>query len=179
MKIAVFSSASNIISKENLKLAQNIGEYLAEKKVSVLTGGCVGLPAVVAERAFHTGAETVAYYPDVSEKELLKNIKIHNNDIALHYSEKKFFNGFTNRSIRMIENADAAIVFNGRFGTLSEFSVAIEEGLQVGVIEGTGGITDEIKNLGTVVSRDFKNEVIFGKDYKLVIDELIEKIKNR
>ncbi len=28
----------------------------------------------------------------------------------------------------MIEDADGAIVFNGRFGTLSEFSIAVEEG---------------------------------------------------
>lgn len=175
MKIAVFSSASGVMSNENILLAQNIGTYLAEKNIEVITGGCVGLPSIVAQTAFERGGKTIAYYPDVSEIDLVKNRELHNNDIQGIYSEKKFYEGFTMRSIKMIEEADAAIVFNGRFGTLSEFTVAVEEGLPVGIIEGTGGISDEIRNLCNLVQRDvMKDRIIFENDYKTLIDELIQ-----
>ena len=180
MKIAIFASASPQITDENLLLAQNIGIYLAEKGITIITGGCVGLPSAVARSAFSAGAETIAYYPDLSERDLLQNAQVHNNDLSSEYTHKRFFKGFTYRSVRMIEDADGAVVFNGRFGTLSEFSIAVEEGLKIAVIEGTGGITDEIKKLAEIVDRQFPNShVIFSNDYKYAIDKLIENIKNK
>lgn len=180
MKIAVFSSASGTHNQENLRLADNIGKYLAEKGVTVLTGGCIGLPSIVAKSAFNKGAETIAYYPDLNERELLMNQKVHNNDIENVYTHKKFFKGFCYRSVRMIEDVDGAIVFNGRFGTLSEFTIAVEEGLKIAVIEGTGGITDEIKKLAGTVYKQFPySHVIFSKDYKTAIDELIKSTQTK
>ena len=178
MKIAIFSSASVEITYENFILAQNIGKYLAGKGVTVITGGSIGLPSVVAKSAFLLGAETLAYYPDLNERDLLQNARVHNNDLSNSYTQKRFFRGFTYRSVRMIEDADGAIVFNGRFGTLSEFSIAVEEGLKIAVIEGTGGLTDEIRRLAEIVDRQFPDShVIFSNDYKVAVDALIENIK--
>lgn len=180
MKIAIFSSADGNHTKENIDLAEKIGKYLAEEGVSVITGGCTGLPSIEAKSAFNHGAETIAYYPDLSERELFMNKQAHNNDIENIYSLKKFFKGFCYRSVRMIEDADGAIVFNGRFGTLSEFTVAVEEGLYIAVVEGTGGVTDEIKKLAEIVYKQFPySNVVFSKDYKTAIDKLIENIKAR
>lgn len=148
--------------------------------MTVITGGCIGLPAIVAKSAFNNGAETIAYYPDLTERDLFLNKKIHSNDLENNYTHKRFFKGFCYRSVRMIEDADGAIVFNGRFGTLSEFTVAVEEGLNVAVIEGTGGITDEIKRLADIVYRQFPyNHVVFSVDYKSAIDKLIQDIESR
>lgn len=140
----------------------------------MLTGGCIGIPALVAKSAYENGSETIAYYPDISEKELIKNKNIHNNDLSSVYTEKKFYEGFTQRSIEMIKEADAAIILNGRFGTLSEFTASVEEGLATGVIEGTGGVSDEIRRLCILVNRDLKKDnITLGKNYKKVIDALI------
>jgi len=132
-------------------------------------------PSIVAKSAYRNGSETVAYYPDVSEKELIDNQKIHNNDLSGVYTEKKFYEGFTQRSIEMIKEADAAIVFNGRLGTLSEFTVGVEEGLPTGVIEGSGGVSNEIKRLCILVNRDLeKDNITISKNYKEIIDKLIK-----
>ncbi len=180
MKIAIFSSASNEMLEENIILAQNIGKYLAEKNITVVTGGCTGLPALVARVAFESGGETMAYYPDLGERELSMNAQIHNNDLSNIYTHKRFFKGFCYRSVRIIEDVDGAIVFNGRFGTLSEFTIAVEEGLNVAVIEGTGGVTDEIKRLADVIYKQFPyNHVVFSQNYKDVIDQLICSIENK
>lgn len=180
MNIAVFSSAAGETNEENIHLAQDIGRYLAEKGVTVLTGGCGYLPSIVARSAFSFGGETVAYYPDLSERELLINARVHNNDLENTYTHKRFFKGFMYRSVRMIEEADGAIVFSGRFGTLSEFAIAVEEGLPIAVIEGTGGITDEIKRLAEVVDRQFPDShVIFSEDYMKAIDGLIRNLSSK
>jgi len=178
IKVAVFSSAYGDPKQEYIDMAQKIGKYLAEKKCTILTGGCIGLPAMVAAHAHAFGAETIAYYPNVSEKELLKNKKIHNNDIDGSYTEKKFYDGFTKRSIEMIHDADIALAFNGRLGTLSEITVAIEEGLPTGIIENSGGVSDEMRRLCILVNRGLESEqIIIDSNHINVIDELIHYCK--
>jgi uncharacterized protein (TIGR00725 family) len=179
IKISVFSSWLPEMEPEHKVLAENIGRYLAECGVHVITGGCVGLPSVVVEAAYKGGAVTTGYFPDMNEYSLLSGKEKRNSDTATHYTNKRFYNGFTYRSLRMIEDADGAIVFNGRLGTLSEFTMAVEEDLKMAVTLDSGGITDEIQRIAEAVNRQFpESHVIFERDYKIAIDALIRNIKN-
>lgn len=175
MKIAIFSSWLPQISQENRSLAEKIGKYLAEKDIIVVTGGCSGIPAVCIESAHEHGAKTMGYFPHKDHDDYYDRQHEENTHDIKFYSTAHFVHGFTARSLEMIKNVDAAIVLNGRIGTLSEFGIAIEEGLPLGVIEGTGGVTDELQRLTKIVKKEFpNNEVVFGTDYKQLIDSLIE-----
>jgi len=177
MRIAIFSSWLPEMSNEHKILAQKIGEYLFEKGITVVTGGCTGIPSVVIEKAHELGGNTVGYFPNSGD---FDHCIIDGNHKLEFYTEKCFVKGFTARSLEMIKNVDAAIVLNGRIGTLSEFGIAVEEGLPLGVIEGTGGVTDELQRLTKLVKKEFpNNDIIFDKDYKKVIDFLINHIKNK
>ena len=179
LKIAIFSSANPTFTSKNKRLAENIAAYLVNKKITVVTGGCVGLPSVVVAEAYRRGGNTVGYFPDVNETQRHKNAPIHNNDRENHYTHKKFYQGFSYRSVRIVEDVDGAIVFNGRIGTLSEFTISAEEGLKVAVITRTGGMADEIKSIGRLVNREFpKNDIFFTPNYKHAIDSLIRHIKS-
>lgn len=180
MKIAIFSSWLPKISEENQKLSQKIAKYLTKNGVEVVTGGCSGIPALCIETAKNFGARTIGYFPHKNQKEYYDRQHEENTHDIIFYDEAHFIPGFTARSLAMIKNVDAAIVLNGRIGTLSEFGIAVEEGLPLAVIEGTGGITDELKRLTTVVKKEFpNNEVIFEKDYKKAIDMLIENYQSK
>ncbi len=176
MKIAIFSSWLPQISQENKNLAENIGKYLAEKDITVVTGGCSGIPAICIESAYEYGAKTIGYFPHKDDNDYYDRQHEENTHDIQYYSTAHFIHGFTARSLEMIKNVDAAIVLNGRIGTLSEFGIAIEEGLPLAVIEGTGGITDELQRLTKLVKKEFpNNEVIFETDYKQAIDKLVNK----
>lgn len=180
MKIAIFSSWLPQVTQENQKLAKNIGCYLAEKGITVVTGGCSGIPAICIEEGHASGAETIGYFPHKNHSDYYDRQHEENTHDIKFYSTAHFVHGFTARSLEMIKGVDAAIVLNGRIGTLSEFGIAVEEGLPLGIIEGTGGISDELKNIIRVAKKEFpNNEVLFGDDYKKIIDTLIEKYKNR
>ena len=174
MKIAIFSSWLPEVNEHNQELAMKIAEYLAEQDITVVTGGCSGIPATIIEAARNKGAQTIGYFPHKSKEEYHDRQHEKNVHALDYYSIVHFISGFTARSLEMIKNVDAAIVLNGRIGTLSEFGIAIEEGLPLAVIEGTGGITDELRNLVKVAQKEFpNNEVIFEKDYKIAVDKLI------
>ncbi len=175
MKIAIFSSWLPQISQENRKLAEKIGNYLAEKDITIVTGGCSGIPAVCIESGYKNNTKTIGYFPHKDHSDYYDRQREENTHDIQYYSTTHFIHGFTARSLEMIKNVDAAIVLNGRIGTLSEFGIAIEEGLPLAVIEGTGGITDELQHLTKLVKKEFpNNEVVFEKDYKKAIDFLIE-----
>ena len=175
MKIAIFSSWLPTVSEENKKLTEKIATYLCEKSVTVVTGGCSGIPAIAIETAHSLGAKTIGYFPMKDQQDYYDRQHEENVHNIEFYSTAHFVSGFTARSLEMIKNVDAAIVLNGRIGTLSEFGIAIEEGLPLAVIEGTGGISSELQNLTKLAKKEFpNNEVIFEEDYKKAIDELIK-----
>jgi hypothetical protein len=175
MKIAIFSSWLPEIKEYNKKIAKEIGKYLAEKDITLVTGGCNGIPAVCIESAFKNNGKTIGYFPHKDQGDYFDRQHEENTHNIQFYSTAHFISGFTARSLEMIKNVDAAIVLNGRIGTLSEFGIAIEEGLPLGIIENTGGITDELKRIIKVTKKEFINsEVIFETDYKKLIDLLIK-----
>lgn len=180
MKIAIFSSWLPEITTENRKLAEKIGKYLAEKDITVVTGGCNGIPAVCIESAYLSSGKTIGYFPHSDHNEYYDRQHEENTHDINFYSTAHFVSGFTARSLEMIKNVDAAIVLNGRIGTLSEFGIAVEEGLPLVVIEGTGGVSDELKTITHAAKKEFlNNEVIFGTNYKQLIDILIENYQSK
>ncbi len=175
MKIAIFSSWLPEVSEKNKVLAEKIGVYLSQKNITAVTGGCSGIPALCIESVYKNNRKTIGYFPHKDKIDYFdRQHEINTHDIK-YYNSAHFISGFTARSLEMIKSVDAAIVLNGRIGTLSEFGIAVEEGLPVAVIENTGGIADELKNIIKIAKKEFpNNEVIFESDYKKAIDTLIQ-----
>lgn len=169
MKLGVFSSASDIISPENQALAAQIGKYLADKKITVVSGGSHGIPGLIVQAAFDAGADTELYSPDEDEE---KHQKRSDNLELRYFKTHKFIPGFTARSLEMIKNIDAALVLNGRTGTLSEFTIALEEGLPVAVVKNTGGIADHLENIISIANKEFPHQIIFEEDFRVAVDKL-------
>lgn len=170
MKLAILGSASDTVSRENELLCKNIGEYLAQKKIIVVTGGSHGIPGLVVKSAFEAGAETEAYSPD--ENEMQHDLRSDNTSLK-YFTNYKFIPGFTARSLEMIKNVDSALVINGRIGTLSEFTIALEEGLNISVIQNSGGIADHLEYIISIAKKEFQNQIFFETDYRVAIDKLI------
>jgi len=178
MKIAIFSSWLPEVSESNKTLAQGIAQYLCERNITVVTGGCSGIPGHVIEAVYTCGGTTIGYFPHKNQQEYLDRQHEQNIHSIEYYSTAHFVAGFTARSLKMIKNVDAALILNGRIGTLSEFGIAIEEGLPLAVLEGTGGISDELQKIAIIAGKEFPhNEVVFEKDYKKAIDLLIRNKK--
>lgn len=175
MKIALFSSWLPEVTDHNRSLVKNIARYLSEKGITVVTGGCSGIPALLIEEAHTLGVKTEGYFPHNNKQEYHKYQHEENIHAIEYYSEVHFVEGFTARSLRMIKNVDAALVLNGRIGTLSECTMAIEEGLPIAIIEGTGGIADEFRNIIGIAQKEFpESQVIFTKEYTVAIEKLME-----
>jgi hypothetical protein len=83
---------------------------------------------------------------------------------------------YSGRNLLMTRAADGVIIICGRMGTLNEFTIAYEDGKPIGVLEGSGGTADLIKDLLKKPHRKGA-PVVYDKDPKKLVKKLIELIK--
>lgn len=176
MKISIIGSAEEKQNSKPKKLCKSIGNYLSQKDITLFTGGSSGIPGEIVKACDLNKIKITAYSPD---KNKISHNKRFDNLNSKYFSRIKYIRGFTARSLQMINDSDAIIVIGGRIGTLSEFTIALEEGKKVLVIKNSGGIADHLEYILSVANKEFPNQIIFERDYKKGIDKLLEIINKK
>jgi hypothetical protein len=75
-----------------------------------------------------------------------------------------------------LRSCDAVVTICGRIGTLNEFTIAFEDGKPTGVLEGTGGTADIIRDIIKGAKRG-PGKVNFSKDPVKLLDDLMKTVK--
>lgn len=145
-KIGVMGSASGPTVRDPAVLdkARTLGEAIARNGCILITGACPGLPDRAAEGARAAGGFVFGISPAFSRQE---HLEIYGSPIE-QYDMILFSGlGLMERDIINIRSSDAVVVIGGGVGTLNEFTVAYEEKKPVGVVTGSGGISDHIRDI--------------------------------
>ena len=174
-KICISGGAEGENAKKAAKLAKKVGEEVARRGHMLITGATTGVPFDAAKAAKKLGGSVVGFSPAGSEEEHSKKYRLPlDPKIFDHIIYAEF--GYTGRNLLMVRSSDATIVIDGRIGTLNEFTSAYEENEIVGVLEGSGGVADEVRRILEVAKKG-RRKVVFGTDPVKLVDEIIEKIK--
>lgn len=182
MKIGVYGSAINSIDEEIRRKASKIGEEIASRGYTLITGACPGLPYEAVLGAHRLGGECIGFSPAT--------------DIKTHIRDYNFpIKGFTEiifipedfpykdnpdickkyRNIFSVAEIDAAIFIGGRIGSMNEFTLAYDFGKNIGILEGTGGITERaIKILLEDAAKESSSEIIYDSDPTNLVSKLIK-----
>ncbi|XVF17077.1 hypothetical protein REPUB_Repub10bG0086900 [Reevesia pubescens] len=115
--VCVFCESNPGKDEEFLKIANNLGRILAERKIHlVYGGGSIGLMGYVATAAQLGGSQKLGIIPRALTRRDIIGKTIGNEILVSCMHE---------RMTIMIENADAFIALPGGFGTLEEiFQIA-------------------------------------------------------
>lgn len=173
MNLAIISSASEQYPPELDVVLEKILHCLDIQDV-IMTGGCGGIPGRAAQLAKNHGLKTVAYSPDTDQ---VAHNNRHDNLHTDYFDHIHYITGFTARSLHMIHDADVILLLNGRIGTLSEFTIALEERKYVGVITETGGIADHLEHILSIAQKGFPGQVFFSSDVDRVMQWIQEKTR--
>ncbi len=171
MNIAIISSADEKGCRE---YADQVKDLILElkksfSKLKITTGGSLGIPGIATRYAQKIGIETRCYSPD---KDLYTHELRHDNLKIKYFSEVVYVPGFTNRSLHMINDVDGIILLNGRIGTLSEFTIALEEGKKVAVLTETGGVADHLEYILDIAQKEFPGQAFFSDNVSEIINFL-------
>ena len=171
----VISGAAQIshCCKEIKKLSKEIGREVARQKCVLVTGATTGVPYFAAQGCKEAGGFNVGFSPAVSEAAHLKKYKLPISpfDIMIYTGAD-----YVGRNVIMTKSADGVIIICGRMGTLHEFATAFEIQKPIGVLEGSGGTADKIKEITAGPYRGVK-KIVYDKDPKKLVKKLIELIQ--
>lgn len=118
MIIAVIGNSH--CSLEEAKLAESIGELLAQRGVTIVCGGLGGVMEAVCKGAKSRGGLTVGILPG------------DNPNAANRWVDIPIVTGLGEaRNVIVVKSAQAVIAIGGGYGTLSEIAFALKSGIPV------------------------------------------------
>ena len=157
------------------QLAAAAGREIARRGHITLTGATKGLPYDAAVAAQAAGGISVGFSPAASRLAHVKKYRL-----PLDAFDSVLFTGFeyTGRNLLLIRSSDAVVMVGGRIGTLNELTIAIEERKPVGVLLGSGGMTEEVEWVLKAAKRS-RTGFIFSHDPSELVDKLLGLIEEK
>ena len=118
MNIAVIGDSA--CSAQEAKLAETVGELLAQQGVTVICGGLTGVMEAVCRGAKSKGGLTIGVLPG------------EDSSIANPWVDIPVVTGLGEaRNVVVVKSAQAVIAIGGSYGTLSEIAYALKKGIPV------------------------------------------------
>lgn len=175
LKVGVMGDASPLVPDASLKAAVVVGAEIARRGCILITGGCPGVPLAAADGAKRMGGLVVGISPGLSLQE-----HIHKYESPVEGHDLLIFtgSGLMGREIVNIRSSDIVVIIGGRSGTLGELAIAYDEGKLIGVLLGTGGISDLVPSILGACSKETGAVVLYDSDPAKLISSLIEAYMN-
>ncbi len=188
-KIGIYGSAVDE-GKKAESLAKSLGIELAKRKeITLITGAGHGIPYLVAQTAASLGTYVWGFPPVRNEKDLKKYMP--GVDMTTYKKITYIPNFFplrasvaacrVYRNFASTKEADAGIIISGRWGTMNEFTNLHSMGKTIGILEGTGGIADELSSLLVKIEKPTDSKIVIEKNPEKLVEKILlelDKIKS-
>ncbi len=169
--ICVSGAAAGATIEVSHDKAQELGAAIAEEGHIITTGATVGLPYYAAYGAKLKGGVSIGFSPASSLREHIRKYR-------LPHDVFDFINftglSYVGRDLYLVQSSDAVITVGGRFGSLHEFTSALEAHKPCGVLLGTGGTADLIPKLMETLEPPDGDLVIYDENPKRLIQKIIK-----
>ena len=164
-------SAAGELSDHSRSAAFALGEAIARADCFLVTGGCPGLPLEAARGAKAAGGFVIGISPGLSLDEHLRKYKS-----PADYHDLLVFtgSGLMGREVVNIRSSDVVVIVGGSSGTLGELAIAYDEGKLIGVLTGTGGISDIAGAILAACKKETGARVVYDHNPGQLIAKLIE-----
>jgi len=174
-KICVSGAAeTGLCTKDALLMAERIGAAVANAGMVLVTGATIGIPQWAAKGAKEAGGIVIGFSPASSE---IAHVKTYH--LPTDYHDVMVYTGFeyAGRNLMLTRAADAVITICGRIGTINEFTIAFEDQKINGVLEGTGGAADMLREILSKSKRGF-GKTTFSKNPEELVAKVIDMIRH-
>lgn len=169
--ICISGAADGPTVRSSSKLAEELGRAVAKAGMILTTGATVGLPYYAAKAANDAGGISIGFSPASSLREHLRKYR-------LPYDCYNFVNftgmNYVGRDLYLVQSSDAVLTIGGRFGSLHEFTSALEDNKPCGVLLGSGGTADVIPQLMNTLNPPHPDQVVYSSDPVELVKKIIE-----
>jgi uncharacterized protein (TIGR00725 family) len=162
--------ATGVMNREVLHKARALGRAIASSGCILVTGACPGLPLAAACGAKAEGGFVVGISPGLS---LDEHRSKYGSPTEFHDVLIFTGSGLMGREVVNIRSSDIVVLVGGRSGTLGELAISYDEGKLIGVLTGTGGISDLVHDILEACKKDTGARVVYDADPVRLIAELL------
>ena len=168
--ICVSGAAAGETVEHAHALAERLGVAIAKAGHILTTGATVGLPLYAAKGAMSAGGKSIGFSPAASLREHVKKYRL-----PIGYYDFVNFTGmhYVGRDVFLVQSSDAVITVGGRFGSLHEFTTALESRMPCGVLLGSGGAADLIPQLMKQLKAPNEHLVVFDDNPERLVQKVI------
>ncbi|MFA4930720.1 MAG: hypothetical protein WC570_02530 [Patescibacteria group bacterium] len=172
--ICVSGSAMAEVCSANAKNeVTELGRQIALNHAFLITGATTGMPNYAAQGCKEAGGISIGISPAASEKDHVRRYQL-----PTEYYDLIMYTGFgySGRNLLLTRMADAIISVCGRIGTLNEFTIAFEDKKPIGVLEDTGGLVNEFREL---VDKGYRGpgKIAYDKDPAVLVKKVLKMIE--
>lgn len=180
--IGIYGSAGTETEAAEL-LAASVGRAIADAGCSAVTGACSGLPYIAAAAAAHRGAAVEGFSP-VSNAEEQRQFTP-GDDLGiysrLHFLPSLFADADLvvakkYRNVASTAHCHAGVVIAGGWGTLHEICSLVAFGKPVGVLEGSGGVADNLRRLAADIGGVDERNMIFDSNPNALVRRVVDRL---
>lgn len=170
VKVGVMGSSASKVDSSVVSLAAELGRVIAGHHCILVTGATTGVPDLVSRSAQSHGGLTIGISPAISRQEHVSKFLLPDDaaDIMIYTGF-----GLKGRNVINVRACDIVIVFGGGIGTLNEFTIALDEGKVIGVLEQTGGVADRIRELAELSKGRDESRLIYDSDPASLIEKCL------
>lgn len=169
------ASSGDTVAMDKEK-AKEVGRAIARSGHVITTGATIGLPYYAALGAASEDGMSIGFSPAISLREHIHKYRLPStcftfiNFTGLHY---------VGRDLYLVQSSDAIITIGGRFGSMHEFTSALEAHKPCGVLTNSGGAADEIKRLMEVLSPPHNSLVIYDDDPDRLVSKIVKVLEEK
>ena len=175
IRSGVMGAASEQSDRAVAALCRRLGRTVAERGGCLLTETCPGLPHESVLGAKEVDGHVVGISPAATLREHMEAF----GSPCREYDVLIFTGlGLMGRELVNIRSSDIVVVIGGRSGTLGKFAIAYEEGKLIGVLTGTGEITEALHSIEATLHKETGAEVIYESDPVQLIDRLLARYES-
>jgi uncharacterized protein (TIGR00725 family) len=152
-------------------LGNRLARVIAETGCILITGATTGFPDLVSRAARSAGGITIGISPAQSKEEHVSRYSLPDDgaDVIIYTGF-----GLKGRNVINVRSSDIVVIVGGGIGTLNEFTIAFDEGKVIGVLEGSGGAADRIKEIAALSGRRVASQLVFDSNPEALIDACLE-----
>jgi len=168
------ASANDALSATNANriraLAEELGAAIAKQDCILITGATTGLPDLVAQAFRQSGGFALGVSPAENRQEHITRYGLPEDgaDVIIYTGF-----GYKGRNVINVRSADIVLIVSGATGTLNEFTIAYDEGKVIGVLEGSGGIADHVREIIKICNKPALEKIFFDRDPVTLVESCV------
>ncbi|MCI0446179.1 LOG family protein [bacterium] len=176
MKITVGVLGSSVIWDPQMEeLAIRTGMLIAERGAILITGATTGYSFAAARGAHAAGGEVIGFSPALNRKDhVSKGLPVTDHSLIVYTGLSSH-----GRNILNVRASNAAIFIGGSMGTMNELTLAYDEEKIIGILEGSGGFCNHLKEwMPALVKAGNRSIIHYAANPDRLIDQVFATLRD-